>query len=467
MSLGERSGKSATCTLFMAIGETRIQFGVMQGTASRGRWLADSRLEAAIDAHAGLAASISGAAQPILGLQARLGISGFTSLRVIVADCWLSAMGVPWNPAMERKAGADAFARGQFAAAGHVVDAGDAVRLDDAPFGMPRLTVAYPAVWLGALDQLADDCQTRLDSVLPWSVAFWIFAQSAERRQLQVTALLSEGMLLMLRAAAAGQPWLGEVTVRRGAAGRSLDGSDLNVAWQRLCLRDPHLAPVQRVPFSVLGDEEGKIDAASPFVRLDLPEIGGTALSPALTLAAVAASVPSPLDARTSREGSGTRLQWGGALAAVALIGSLALPMIENARLASALTGQLDAVAKPAPAKPRAVSWSREELAKVQAVNAAIRELNLPVGALLQALEPPADIHVGVLAVETVGGVSDARRPGLRIQAEAHTSEGMTRYAGFLATRKPFTEVYLTRHEVVADALEGPYRFTIEALWDN
>lgn len=296
----------------MAIGETRIQFGVMQGTASRGRWLADSRLEAAIDAHAGLAASISGAAQPILGLQARLGISGFTSVRVIVADCWLSSMGVPWNPVMERKAEADAFARGQFAAAGHVVDAGDAVRLDDAPFGMPRLAVAYPDVWLGALDRLADDCQTRLDSVLPWSVAFWIFAQSAERRQLQVSALLSEGMLLMLRAAAAGLPWLGEVTVRRGAAGRSLDGGDLSVAWQRLCLRDPHLAPVQRVPFSVLGDEEGKIDAASPFVRLDLPEIGGTALSPALTLAAVAASVLSPLDARTSREGSGTRLQWGG-----------------------------------------------------------------------------------------------------------------------------------------------------------
>ena len=43
----------------------------------------------------------------------------------------------------------------------------------------------------------------------------------------------------------------------------------------------------------------------------------------------------------------------------------------------------------------------------------------------------------------------------------------MTRYAGFLATRKPFTEVYLARHEVVADALEGPYRFTVEALWDN
>lgn len=466
MLLAERSGKSAACTLLMVIGETHIQLGVMQGVASRGRWLADSRLEVAIDVHAGLAASISGAAQPIQDLQTRLGVASFTSLRVIVADCWLSVMGILWNSAMERKQEADAFARGQFAMAGHAVEAGDVVRLDDTPFGVPRLAVAYPDSWLSALDRLAGDCLTRLDSVLPWSVAFWIFAQGAERQQLQVSAVLSEGMLLLMRAVA-GKPWLGEVTVRRGATGRSLDGSDLNVAWQRLCLRDPLLASTQRVPFLVLGHEEKRVDAGSPLVRFDLPEIGGAALSSALTLAAGVAGTHSPLDARTSRGNRGTRLQWVLLLAVAVLIGGLTLPMIENARLVRALTGELDAAARLVPVKPQAVNWSREELAKVQAVNAAIRELNLPVGALLQALEPPADIHVGVLSVETVSGASDARRLGLRIQAEAHTSEGMTRYAGFLATRKPFVEAYLTKHEVVADALEGPYRFTVEVLWDN
>ena len=39
----------------------------------------------------------------------------------------------------------------------------------------------------------------------------------------------------------------------------------------------------------------------------------------------------------------------------------------------------------------------------MQAVNTAIREMNMPIGRILLALEPPADIGVAVLSVETSG----------------------------------------------------------------
>ena len=119
-------------------------------------------------------------------------------------------------------------------------------------------------------------------------------------------------------------------------------------------------------------------------------------------------------------------------------------------------------------------TWSREELAKVQAVNAAVRELNLPIAALLRALEPARDIHVAVLSVETTGGAgvaggaaAEVGGASVRIEAEARTSADMLRYVAFVSERKPFTRAYLTQHEVRSATGERPYRFTVEAPWSD
>lgn len=467
--LAKRFGRLSAYTLFVVIGEAHIECGIRHGAASRGAWVGDSRLEVPIDSQAGLPYSVSIAAQTIRELQTRLGISGFDAIRVIVADCWLAVMGVPWSPAMEGAASANAYVRSQLDMAGHVVETNDVIKLDDAPFGAPRLVVAYPCLLLNALDQLASDCQAGLTSVLPWSVAAWAFARRAGHRRLQALALLSRGLLLVMRVVAAGDSRLGEVTVRRSTSGQLPDGDDLDAVWRRLCLREAHFSTVQNALFVVLDDEMGKgADVCPPFVRIDLPlASNGVALSPALTLAADAANLCSPLDAKTLGGQGTTRWQWTALTGLVVLVAGLLFLVADNKQLINLLTARLNAGSETQQPKVRAVNWSRDELIKVQAVNAAILELNLPIKALLHALEPPADIRVAVLAIEAAGGASETHNSSLRIQAEARTGGEMARYVGFLSDRKPFTGAYLTKHEIVDESADRPYRFTVEVLWGN
>lgn len=466
--LAKRFGRSSAYTLFVVIGEAYVECGVRLGSASRGAWVADSRLEFAIDPQTGFQHSVAAVAQAVRELQATLGLHSFSAIRVIVADSWLAVMGVPWSPAMDGAEGGNAYVRSLFSMAGHVVEVNDVVKLDDAPFGAPRLVVAFPHLLLGALDQLARDCKASLTSVLPWSVAAWALARRAGDNQLQALALLSRGLLLVMRAAV-GDSRLGEVTVRRSISGQLPDGAALDAVWRRLCLRETHFSTVQKGLYVVLDDEAGKgIDVSQPFVRLDLPlDCNEGALSPALTLAAEAASSCSPLDARELGGQRATRGQWAVLTGLVVLVSGLFFSVAENNQTLSLLMARLNAAAELQQPKMRAVNWSRDELIKVQAVNVAIRELNLPISALLQALEPPADIRVAVLAIEAAGGVSNSRDSSLRIQAEARSGDEMARYVGFLSNRKPFTGAYLTKHEIVDESVERSYRFTVEVSWDS
>ena len=136
-----------------------------------------------------------------------------------------------------------------------------------------------------------------------------------------------------------------------------------------------------------------------------------------------------------------------------------------NAAFNSALT-QLNVATSAALPPPSPTAWSRDEIAQVQAVNIAVRELNMPIAPLLRALEPPQDISVAVLNVE-MGGAALAQASSVKIVAEAKSSADMPRYVAFVAERKPFTGAYLTRHEIDENNPESRYRFTVEALWSE
>ena len=107
-------------------------------------------------------------------------------------------------------------------------------------------------------------------------------------------------------------------------------------------------------------------------------------------------------------------------------------------------------------------------MARVQAVNQAVRELNMPIAAVLTALRPPRDLHAAVLSVEVGAAATETTgRSTLRIVAEAQAAVDMTRYVAFLTHRKHLNGAYLTRHEIAEDAPGRPYRFTVEAVWKD
>ena len=111
---------------------------------------------------------------------------------------------------------------------------------------------------------------------------------------------------------------------------------------------------------------------------------------------------------------------------------------------------------------------------QINAVRAAVRQLNVPIGALVKALQPPKDIRVALLGLDVVAGKNGPEQHTptdaagiLKIAAEARTPQEMTTYVAFLADQPLFQSVYLVKHELNATSAERPYRFLLEAQWQE
>jgi len=428
-------------TLIVAVGALRVEWGVM----ARGQWLPDS-VSALSIAPLGADATLAGVCAALERVQAEAGVA---RLRAVVADKWLAVAAVPWSAALQEAARADAFARGQLQQAGHELQPADTLRLDDAGFAQPRLAVAYPAPLLDALHALAGRSRARLASVLPTSAAAWAVAARGA-----ALAVLDQGQLVLAR----GARRLADVTQREGGV------AELQGLWQRMRLRDPRLATAAELSVLDLAPTpEPPAQAVPGFTAIELP-LQARAMSRALQLAGLAAAQRLAIDA-VPPQAPATPLRWAVAAAVLLLAGGLSLQAWQAVQRVNGLQQQWEAAqVRSAPAAPAALG--RDEQARVPAVNAAIREMNLPVAALLQALQPPRDIRVAVLGVDVLGATPGATA-GIKITGEARTGAEMARYVAFVSSRKPFTGAYLTRHEIDETAPERPYRFTVEAAWND
>ena len=137
--------------------------------------------------------------------------------------------------------------------------------------------------------------------------------------------------------------------------------------------------------------------------------------------------------------------------------------MDHHARLESAHEARTTR-ARAAPDQRPLPAASRE---RILAVNRVITHLNLPLDAVLVAIQPPKDIHVGLVGLEAAaGGPASEARPALKIVAEAPSAADMTRYVSHLAERRPFAQAELARHELATAPNGVPlYRFTVEVTW--
>ena len=459
MSQAERTGTRAT--LVLVIGARQVEGALLESGANMA-WRAGSGFAHAIAA---------GGGDPLAALNATLqalpalaGVHGRCQMRVLVAETWLGTVTLPWSDAMRERRAALGHARARLGAAGFSTTAADTLRIDDAPFGVPRLALAYPAGLLAALAQLAARNAASLVSVLPLTVAGWNAAQR-ERAPRPVLALAGAGILAIART---GGGRLQELTVR-AASGTAAPAQEMRQLWQRQCLRDPQLVALGEPDLLDLGGSPGQGAAWGRVI--DLPKRGPVAegVAPTASALALAAAACSgrhdPLDAiGTGRKLSRPRRV---ALGAAAVLACAALGHALHAGLAArALQARLD-VPHAVVAAPRVPAWSPMEATRVGAVNVAIRELNLPFDALLRALAPGPDLRVAVLSVTTAASSSAAAASSVKIVAEARTGADMARYAAFVAERKPFVGAYLVEHQLDETSPERPYRFTLEATWKD
>ena len=153
------------------------------------------------------------------------------------------------------------------------------------------------------------------------------------------------------------------------------------------------------------------------------------------------------------------------ALAAVALVlaavaGVQAWQLAEQRRIdADQLARVAQRHAVPVVAAPE-VAKVTVSLAQAAAVNAAVLQLNLPWGALHDAIGAATPATVALLALEP-----DARKHTVRISAEAKGSDEMLAYVEQLQQQEWFTTVALTHHETNDVDPNKPIRFQIEAQW--
>jgi hypothetical protein len=464
-------------TLFVVVGMQRVECGAMSGQGRRGRWFDETLQETPLPMGATGEQAVQAVHTALHNLQALPSLPRIGDVRVVVADAWLALSSVLWSRSSKRASTAASSARVQLAEAGFDIDPADAIRVDDAPFEQPRLAVAYPAAMLSTFRDVARRLDARLTSVLPMSSVVWAVTERESRyehgtRQ-RALAIVDNGLTLFASAQGRRGGRLSDVTLRRDG-GNAHSAESLGVAWRRLGLRDPQLSQIDKVAvLDLSGSAELAFEENAPFVLGSLPA-GNSAAEGAtvplrLSLASQANQLRHALDGVNEPVRPST-WQWLTLVAVLLLAGALAAKAVQVHQARDALAVQSSADAPTAHAFTPVAPWTREELNRVQAVNVAVRELNLPIASILQALQPPRDLRVAVVSVDAKSASSEAQTSGgrassVKVVAEALSGADMARYIAFVGERKPFTAAYLVGHEINEAAREKPYRFTMDAHW--
>ena len=125
---------------------------------------------------------------------------------------------------------------------------------------------------------------------------------------------------------------------------------------------------------------------------------------------------------------------------------------VELARLETA-AGLVGPERRPAPVLPK------ERLdAETRGAEAVVRELTLPWGPLVRALEDAATREVAILQLQP-----DAQQRTLRVTAEARSREAMFDYMRRLAASRTLAGAHLVSHQVQRDDPLRPIQFSVLA----
>jgi Tfp pilus assembly protein PilN len=98
-----------------------------------------------------------------------------------------------------------------------------------------------------------------------------------------------------------------------------------------------------------------------------------------------------------------------------------------------------------------------EEEAK--SVDAVLRQLALPWGAIIETVEGATTGDVAILQLQP-----DAQQRQLRLGAEARSQQAMLEYLRRLAAARGLADVHVVSHQVQMEDANRPIHFTVQAL---
>lgn len=483
MSRAERSAAQRPVhqrTCWVVLGAREIHWGEVVHGDSGTHWMTMGSValpDEARGSRSGLASALADLLQALPFSSAEAG----TPLHLWLDDVWVPMGMVPWSDALSDDRSAAVSARFTLMELGYDLHPGDSLRLDDMPWGQPRLAIAYPTEVLAWIEDRSTAWNVPLAGVHAGAVAGW--SALAEHSSASALAVLTDEHLVVMGAPSGARRLAEFHPVALGGLGRRESdveghsaaeiGPSLERAWRRLTVRHPQWEAVDGIALlncsthgHPLGELPGPLQAldtawptdsdATQGQRLgDLLALLSTSVAPHALSWSVKARKPRPLLVLTA-----VALSLGLATTVVAMGQQLRAEAV----LDTSISGW---VQRSAPTR-REPPLTKQEAARVPAVNQAIRQLNLPVQGLLQALEPPKDLMVAVLSVDSVVQVAaSGQSSSVRIVAQTPNSADMTRYVAFVGGRRPFSGAYLRKHEWVDASRQKQIHFTLEATWND
>lgn len=421
---------------------------------------------------------------------------GAGELRTLISDHWLAAASVPWSSAQltDKKARQDAW--DHVNAAGYDVSHDEQICLDDCAARQPRLALAYPTRILTALEHLARasgvqfihagslgvSVGTRLRSMRPQpKIAALAIVEPGDPELRSATFLKLDPKCERIE----------QIVTRNIRADCGAEWHGLAQAWMRLGWGGQgetasHPAACAVVDANLAGEPLRAAAKSAGTVWLPVDRtVSRDDTNPVgwiEWLGAQPGDAVEPLDVRLERSSkmvSGFRparlsvptRPWQ--VAAIALLAAATVWLAGEAaehhkRLELVRAAQAAALAPRTPMVPPLSPQTRE---KVVAVNHIIGHLNIPVEDVLGAIQPPADIQVGLIGLEAFASNAQrsdgtAGRPLLKATAEAPSALDMTRYVSYLGGRPPLTRADLVKHELIKRGnSDASYRFHVEIGW--
>ncbi|MBB2488050.1 hypothetical protein H5407_22670 [Mitsuaria sp. WAJ17] len=382
------------------------------------------------------------------------GLPARATLHVVFEPPWLLHMTVPWSAQLLSSAQADAYVNRCAIEAGWDLGRWQ-LHVDDAPYGQPRLAIAYPLGWIEALRASAQAQGWLPGRMTGLSVLAWREArrQTGAVRQL---VLAGERDTLFL----AGPNHLESVHAVSALRAPPRE-EDLLKQWQRLRWRQPSWTDGDTRLHGLLAGAQAEPPVARE--RLDwLPAAPGEGPAVFRWLRA-GLQERSALDARSPAPRGA--LLHGLALAAVLSLGLVMLLAAHRLHgKESVLAGQTAQMGLRSDAQPQ---LQKQDPKAAEALAAVRRQLRAPYSDLLAVLLPPRDIDVALLDLEFGHSFAAPGARKVKLQLEGRTALDMTRYMAYLDHRGPLGAVVLTQHALRQDKAEERYRFTLELTWQR
>jgi hypothetical protein len=369
------------------------------------------------------------------------------ALRVLVSHRWLQAATLPWAGGWLRQNDGVAQARAQLRGDGFDIGEQDVLLVGQGAFGAPYAALAYPHSLMLCVEQAARELGASLRSVLDLASVAGHAVARANADSTDALAVRESSFAAFVRKSHAG--WM---LVQAEPIDQQ---TPIAAVWRRLALRDETLAALRPLRIVDLAGHEPDQQAC---VAVTAAEGVNAGVPLTLHLAAQALAQRSQTDAVSQRP---RPKPWVAAAAAAvfalaswSVYGALEAASRLEARLSEAPTPRAQRVSEPAAA------MTPTERARAVAVNAAVEELNLPVGTLLRAVQPPRDVAVSLLTVEVVAGSGAKDEAGrkLKLSAQANDAAHMTRYVAFLSSQPAFATAHLLRHEEETQDSDGARR---------